>query len=260
MISSSDPREPLAQAFSLSGKTAVITGGVGGIGAAIATAMSAAGAVVAINGRDPEQVARAVVQVPRAIPAVFDITNHAAAAQEIARVVAVTGSLDILVCNAAMRDRRPFHEITASSYRDLLETNLVSAFELGRLAAAAMQERGSGRLIFISSTAAQRPFRGDPSYTSSKAALEGLVRSLAGELGPRGITANAVAPGFTSTDFNAPMMSDPGIAEFVQTRVPLGRWGRPQDIAHATVFLASDAASYVNGHVLTVDGGLSAVL
>ena len=139
-----------------------------------------------------------------------------------------------------------------------LETNLVAAYEVSRLAARHMGRRGSGRLIFITSMVGPQSFRGDPAYTASKGGLTALMRALAVELGPQGITANAIAPGFFLTDVNATFFGGPQATELAR-RIPLRRWGRPDELVGAAIFLASDAASYVNGHVLTVDAGLSVV-
>ena len=170
------------------------------------------------------------------------------------------GRLDCLVNNAAVRDRRPFQDIAAGDLRRLLETNLVAAYEMSRLAARHMEARGGGRLIFITSMVGPQSFQGDPAYTASKG---GLTRARCApwrwSSGPKGITANAIAPGFFLTDVNAAFFGGPQAAELGR-RIPLRRWGRPDELVGAAIFLASDAASYVNGHVLTVDAGLSIAL
>lgn len=245
--------------FSLEGRVVLITGARGGLGLEMARGMAAAGAVVGINGRDPALVKEAAASIPNAFAAPFDITDLAAAAGGIDAVVAQHGRLDCLVNNAALRDRRPFQDIAAGDLRELLETNLVGAYEVSRLAARHMEGRRGGRLIFITSMVGPQSFRGDPAYTASKGGLTALMRALAVELGPKGITANAIAPGFFLTDVNASFFGGPQAAE-VGRRIPLRRWGRPDELVGAAIFLASDAASYVNGHVLTVDAGLSIAL
>ena len=245
--------------FSLEGRVVLITGARGGLGLEMARGMAAAGAVVGINGRDPALVEEAAAGIPNAFAAPFDITDLAAAAGGIDAVVARHGRLDCLVNNAALRDRRPFHDIAAGDLRGLLETNLVGAYEVSRLAARHMEGRRGGRLIFITSMVGPQSFQGDPAYTASKGGLTALMRALAVELGPKGITANAIAPGFFLTDVNASFFGGSQAAE-VGRRIPLRRWGRPDELVGAAIFLASDAASYVNGHVLTVDAGLSIAL
>lgn len=245
--------------FSLEGRVVLITGARGGLGLEMARGMAAAGAVVGINGRDPALVEEAAAGIPNAFAAPFDITDLAAAAGGIDAVVARQGRLDCLVNNAALRDRRSFQDIAAGDLRGLLETNLVGAYEVSRLAARHMEGRRGGRLIFITSMVGPQSFQGDPAYTASKGGLTALMRALAVELGPKGITANAIAPGFFLTDVNASFFGGPQATELGR-RIPLRRWGRPDELVGAAIFLASDAASYVNGHVLTVDAGLSIAL
>ena len=245
--------------FSLEGRVVLITGARGGLGLEMARGMAAAGAVVGINGRDPALVEEAAAGIPNAFAAPFDITDLVAAAGGIDAVVARHGRLDCLVNNAALRDRRPFQDIAAGDLRGLLETNLVGAYEVSRLAARHMEGRRGGRLIFITSMVGPQSFQGDPAYTASKGGLTALMRALAVELGPKGITANAIAPGFFLTDVNARFFGGSQATE-VGRRIPLRRWGRPDELVGAAIFLASDAASYVNGHVLTVDAGLSIAL
>ena len=237
-----------------------MTGSTAGIGRAIAAAFSEAGARVAINGRDKDRVSTVAGEIQGAIEAAFDVTSHDAAEQAIDKIIGETGRFDILVYCVGARDRRSTSEIGPNDFRQILETNTVSAYQLARLAAAKMTHPDCGRLIFVSSTAAKRPFRGDPAYASSKAAMESLARSFAFELGPSGTTANAIAPGFVATEYNRALAEDKSIREFVKNRIPARRWARPEEIANAAVFLASGASSYVNGHVLAVDAGMSVIL
>jgi gluconate 5-dehydrogenase len=243
--------------FSLAGRVALVTGSTGGIGQAIAKGLTTAGARVAINGRDADRVRSVAASLRGAIEAPFDVFSHVAAEDVVDRIIAQTGRFDILVSTVGARDRRSIAQINATDFQDLLVKNTVSSYQLARVAASKMPNPEVGRLIFISSIASQRPFRGDPAYASSKAALESLVRSFCFEFGHLGITANAIAPGFIMTEMNAGLAADPDIQEFVRTRIPARRWARAEEVANAAVFLASDGASYVNGHVLTVDAGLS---
>ena len=179
--------------------------------------------------------------------------------RSIRAVAARHGRLDCLVNNAAIRDRRPLAEITPADFRRLLDTNLVAQYDLSRVAARHMTARGRGRLIFISSMVVPQSFHGDPAYMASKGGLEALMRALAVELGGQGIAANAIAPGFFLTEVNQRLFAQPHVAALGR-RIPLGRFGRPDELVGAAIFLASDAASYITGQVLTVDAGLSIAL
>jgi gluconate 5-dehydrogenase len=245
--------------FSLEGRVVLITGARGGLGREMARGLAAAGARVGVNGRDPALTRAAAAEIPNAFAAPFDITDLPAAAAAFDTVVAEHGRIDCLVSNAALRDRRALADIAGADLRRLLETNLVAAYELSRLAARHMTKQGGGRLIFITSMVGPQSFQGDPAYTASKGGLTALMRALAVELGPHGLTANAIAPGFFRTEINARFFEGPQAAD-VGRRIPLRRWGRPDELVGAAIFLASDAASYVNGHVLTVDAGLSIAL
>jgi gluconate 5-dehydrogenase len=255
----SESPTPGLERFSLAGRIALVTGATRGLGLEMARGMAAAGAVVGINGRQPERVREIARGIPGAFPAPFDITDLRGAAAAIDDIVARHGRLDCLVNNAAVRDRRPLQEIAADDFRRLIETNLVAQYELSRLAARPMAARGRGRLIFISSMVGPRSFQGDPAYVASKGGLEALMRALAVELGDKGIAANAIAPGFFMTDVNADFFAQPPALE-LRRRIPLQRFGRPDELVGAAIFLASDAASYITGQVLTVDAGLSIAL
>jgi len=253
------PPAPGLERFSLAGRVVLVTGATRGLGLEIARGMAAVGAIVGINGRDTRRADQVAKTIPGAFSAAFDITDLAAATDAIDRIVARHGRIDCLVNNAAVRDRRPLHEITADDFRRLIETNLVSQYELSRVAARHMTARGQGRLVFISSMVGPQSFRGDPAYVASKGGLEALMRALAVELGEQGIAANAIAPGFFATEGNAPFFDKPPVAELAR-RIPLRRFGRPDELVGAAIFLASDAASYITGQVLTVDAGLSVAL
>ena len=186
--------------FSLSGRVGLVTGSTGGIGRAIAEELTRAGARIAINGRNQEKVNLVAKSLEGALNAPFDVDDHASAEDAIDKIILETGRFDILVCSVGSRDRRSISEIDATEFQDLLFTNTVSAYQLARAASKKMPNPNVGRLIFISSIASLRPFRSDPSYSASKAALESIVRSFCYKLSRDGITANAIAPGFFPTE------------------------------------------------------------
>jgi gluconate 5-dehydrogenase len=252
------PRSP----FSLDDRIALVTGAGRGLGFEIARAMAAAGAHVIVNGRNAARLEAAVQRIAaeggKAGAAAFDVGDADAVARAIAGIGEQHGRLDILVGNVGLRNRKSLFDFSLEEVRALIEVDLVAGFVLAREAARLMIPRKSGRIINVTSIAGPLARAGDAVYIAAKGGLTALTRALAAELGPHNITANAVAPGFFATETNAAMVADPEIGARFATRVPLGRWGRPDEIAGAAVFLASDAASYVSGHVLTVDGGVTA--
>lgn len=247
--------------FSLSGRNALVTGSGRGLGLAIATAMAEAGARVILNGRDAQLLKASELALRsrklEVESALFDIAHEAERDAGLADIMRRVPGIDILVNNVGQRHRGPIANCSPVDLRVLLEANLVAPFSLSRSLAPAMAARGFGRIINICSIAGPRARANDAAYTSGKGGLAALTRALAVEFGPMGITCNGIAPGFFMTETNEPMSRDPEVRRFVAERIPLARWGEPHEIAGAAVFLASEAASYVNGHVLTVDGGLS---
>ena len=254
---------PSTTLFSLEGRVALVTGASRGLGLAMASALAAHGARVWLNGRDAGSLSGAVAQASTAAraaggqahPLPFDVTDETAASAAVARVLAESGRLDILINNVGQRRRRPLDELPAQALRELLEANLVSAWHLCREAATPMRAQGGGRIINVTSIAGPIARAGDAAYTTSKGALEAFTRALAAELGPHGINVNAIAPGFFATEANSAMVDDEKTLAWLHQRTSLARWGQPEEIAGAAVFLASPASSYVTGQTLVVDGG-----
>jgi gluconate 5-dehydrogenase len=247
--------------FDLGDRVALVTGAGQGLGLAIAEALAEAGAHVILNGRQTARLEAAEAQIlgkgGTASPLAFDIADPREVAAAFDRIGAAFGGLDILVGNVGIRHRVPLAEISAEDFHRVLEVNLTAGFHLAKSAVPLRSRAAAVRHHGDVDRGRARPGN-DAAYIAAKGGLAGFVRALAVEFGPRGITTNAIAPGYFATETNAAMVDDPEVEGFVKRRIPLQRWGKPSEVAGAAVFLASDAASYVNGHVLTVDGGLSA--
>ena len=238
---------------SLEGRIALVTGAARGLGFAIAQRLARAGASVWLNGRDRAALDDAADRIGSdARVLAFDIGDDDATAAAF-ETLAEDG-LDILVNNVGQRDRRSLAQLRREDMAAMLATNLVAPFDLARRAVPLMEARGYGRIVNITSIAAEIA-RGDILYTASKGGLAALTRAFAAELGGTGITVNAVAPGYFATEANEEMSTDPGIAQHLERRTSLGRWGDPGEIGGAVAFLASPEASYITGHTLAVDGG-----
>jgi len=251
-----DDRRPEASLFRLDDKVALITGATRGIGFEIARGLADAGAVVGVHGRG-ESVCEAAASIPRAAPVAFDLRDEEAAKTAVLSFAGEHGFPDILVCSAGLRDRRTLLDSSVESLRQLLEINLVGHAGLVRLLAPHMAEKGGGSIIFVTTSTVTRAARAGATYGASKGGLDALTRALAVELAPHRIRVNAISPGFIATEFNAAMTQDPVWTTFIESRVPQGRWAAPEELVGPALFLASAASSYVTGHTLVVDGGLT---
>mgnify|MGYP001492425835 FL=1 len=246
--------------FDLSGKRALVTGSSQGIGFALAQGLSAAGAQVVLNGRDPDKLAQAAARLPGAATLAFDATDHDAVRRAIDDHEASSGAIDILVNNAGMQHRTPLEDFPADAFERLLQTNIATVFHVGQAVARHMIARKAGKIINIASvqTALARP--GIAPYTATKGAVGNLTKGMATDWAKYGLQCNAIAPGYFDTPLNAALVADPAFSAWLEKRTPAGRWGKVEELVGACIFLASDASSFVNGHILYVDGGITASL
>jgi gluconate 5-dehydrogenase len=251
----------MTSAFSLDGRVALVTGASRGIGFAMAQGLAQAGAAVVLNGRDAATLDARRGEIERAggkaTVAAFDVCDRAAADAAIDDIQARHGRLDILVNNAAFGVPRDFFDISDDDWRVSMDVALDACFRLSRKAGAGMVQRGWGRVVMISSVNARIGRGTNTAYITAKSALEGLTRGMAAEVATRGVTVNCIAPGYIATDINTGFRADPSRYEWIRNRTPMKRWGTPQDLAGAAVFLASDASAFMTGQVLVIDGGMT---
>jgi gluconate 5-dehydrogenase len=242
--------------FDLSGGTALVTGSTRGLGLALAVALAEAGAHVVVNGRSRERAEEVAASIGGAVAAAFDVSDEAAVAEGVGRL----GPVDILVNNAGMTRRKPLEEWSLAEWEELFAVNVRSAFLVSRAAVPAMIERGRGKIVNVCSVQSELARRTIAPYTASKGALRNLTRGMCADWGPRGIQVNGIAPGYFVTEMTEPLRRDREFDAWVRGRVPAGRWGEPRELAGAVVFRASAASDYVNGQLIYVDGGLTAVV
>jgi NAD(P)-dependent dehydrogenase (short-subunit alcohol dehydrogenase family) len=251
--------QPDLSVFSLAGRVALITGGGTGIGLEIARCMVQAGATVIITGRRESVLQASAADLGvGAKYIVNDVCDLSASDALVEQVEATYGPLDILVNNAGINMKKPALEVTDEDFSRIIHTNLNAVFALTRAAAKRMVARRSGTILMISSMAAYYGIDRVVAYAASKSAVEGMVKVLASEFSAHGVRVNAIAPGFIETEMSRTAMnSDPERRDRAMRRTPMGKFGRPEDIGQAAVFLASDAARYITGVSLPVDGGNS---
>jgi gluconate 5-dehydrogenase len=247
--------------FSLEGRVALITGASRGLGFGMARGLAAAGARVVLNGRVAATLdgRRAEIEAAggKAAIAAFDVADAKAADAAIDDIEKRFGSLDILINNAGFGVPHDLFETTDGEWRSVLDVGLDSCFRLSRRAAAGMVKRGWGRIVMISSVNTRISRGTNTAYVTAKTGLEGLTRGLAVELAAKGVTVNCIAPGYMATEINEDFLSDPVRFNWILNRTPMKRWGRGDELAGAAIFLSSEASSFVTGHVLVADGGMS---
>ncbi len=251
----------MSNLFSLNGRRALITGSSQGIGFALAKGMVEAGAQVILNGRDTAKLEAARAQIGGdAQMLAFDATDHDTVRAAIDGFEAEHGAIDILVNNAGMQHRTELENFPADAFEKLLQTNVASVFHVGQAVARHMIARKAGKIINIASvqTALARP--GIAPYTATKGAVANLTKGMATDWARHGLQCNAIAPGYFDTPLNAALVADSEFTTWLEKRTPAGRWGNVDELVGACVFLASGASSFVNGHTLYVDGGITASL
>jgi gluconate 5-dehydrogenase len=246
--------------FDLTGRRALVTGSSQGIGFALAAGLADAGAEVVLNGRDTAKLDDAAAKISGARTLAFDATDHAAVRAAVDQFEAEVGPIDILINNAGMQYRTPLEDFPADAFQRLLQTNVASVFNVGQACARHMIGRKAGKIINIASvqTALARP--GIAPYTATKGAVGNLTKGMATDWAKHGLQVNAIAPGYFDTPLNAALVADPAFSAWLEKRTPAGRWGRVDELVGAAIFLSSNASSFVNGHVLYVDGGITASL
>ncbi|MEP1208965.1 MAG: SDR family oxidoreductase [Rhizobiaceae bacterium] len=249
--------------FDLAGKRALVTGSSQGIGFALAKGLLNAGASVILNGRDTTKLAAAAAELAAGGDVhtlAFDATDHAGAKSAVDGFEAEHGAIDILVNNAGMQFRTPLEDFPADMFAKMLETNISTVFNVGQAVANHMIRRGSGKIINIASvqTALARP--GIAPYTATKGAVGNLTKGMATDWAKHGLQVNAIAPGYFDTPLNEALVKDPEFSAWLEKRTPAGRWGNVEELVGACIFLSSAASSFVNGHTLYVDGGITASL
>jgi gluconate 5-dehydrogenase len=250
--------------FDLAGRTALITGSSRGLGRAMAEGLAEAGAAIVLNGSDAGRLTAAAAEMRAAGHTVhearFDVTNEPDILAAFAELDAKGVAIDILVNNAGIQFRRPMVELDTADWRRVIETNLTSAFVIGREAAKRMIPRRRGKVINIGSLTSDAARATVAPYTVAKGGIKMLTRAMTAEWAAHGIQANAIGPGYMLTDMNTALVNDAAFNGWVIGRTPARRWGKPDELVGTAVFLASAASDYVNGQIIYVDGGMLAVL
>ena len=250
--------------FDLSGKRALVTGSSQGIGFALAEGLAKYGADVIINGRTAATVDAAVKSLTdqgfKASAAIFDVTDGPAALAGVNLVEETVGAIDILINNAGMQFRTPLEDFPGDKWELLLKTNISSVFYVGQAVARHMIKRGAGKIINIGSVQSEMARPSIAPYTATKGAVRNLTRGMCADWAKYGLQINAIAPGYFKTPLNQALVDNPEFSSWLEKRTPAGRWGNVDELVGAAVFLSGPASSFVNGHTLYVDGGITTCL
>jgi gluconate 5-dehydrogenase len=250
--------------FDLTGRTALVTGAYRGLGYAIAQGLGEAGATVVLNGRKPEPLAGAAKALTdaglRAFTSLFDVTDGEAVRAAVAAIEHEHGQLDILINNAGIQRRNRIVDFKRQDWDDVIATNLTAPYLLAQAVLPGMIARKSGKIVNIASLMSDLARPTVVPYTAAKGGVRQLTRGMAVELAPHNIQVNAISPGYFATEMNRALIDDAEFNAWVCKRTPAGRWGEPAEIAGLAVFLCSDAANYITGQLITIDGGMSVAL
>lgn len=250
--------------FDLSGLRALITGSSQGIGFALARGLASAGAEIVLNGRNAKRLAQAAQELRGAGAVVhelaFDVTDHDATRSAVDGFESSDGPVDILINNAGMQHRSPLEDFGSLDFSTLMRTNVESVFNVGQAVARHMIKRGRGKIVNICSVQSALARPGIAPYTASKGAVANLTKGMATDWAKYGLQVNGLAPGYFKTELTSALVADAAFTDWLSKRTPAGRWGEVAELVGAAVFLSSNAASFVNGHILYVDGGITASL
>lgn len=250
--------------FDLTGRTALITGSSRGLGRAMAEGLAAAGARVILNGVNTARLDDAAAEMRAkgmdVLTLAFDVADEAAVKAGFEALDRDGVEVDILVNNAGIQFRKPMLELETADWQRVIDTNLTAAFVIGREAAVRMAKRGYGKVVNIGSLTSDLARATIAPYTVSKGGIKMLTKAMAAEWGELGIQANAIGPGYMITDMNEALMSDAKFDGWVKGRVPMRRWGRPEELAGLAIFLSSEASNYISGQIIFADGGMISVL
>jgi len=250
--------------FSLKGKRALVTGSSRGIGYGIAEALAGAGAEIIINSRNPEALGEAAARLAeggaRVKALAFDVTSEDSVEDAIAHAETEIGPINILVNNAGMQHRQSLEEWSLDKFHQVMDTNLTSAFLVSRAVVRGMITRKSGKIINICSVLSNFARQSVAPYSASKAAIANLTRGMAVDWARHGLNVNGIAPGYIATELNEALLQNQDFNAWVEKRTPMARWGQPSELGGAAVFLSSEASSFVNGHILYVDGAFTATV
>ena len=254
----------LSQVFGLQGKRALVTGSSQGIGLAIAEGLAAAGAQIILNGRDLEKLKKAKADLElkgiKSSVATFDVTDEKEVEIAIDYIEREQGPIDILFNNAGMQFRTTLEDFPLEKWRELMRVNVESAFIVGKAVARHMIPRKAGKIINISSVQSELARPTIAPYTATKGAIKMLTKGMCADWAKHNIQVNAIGPGYFKTPLNLALVDNPEFSGWLEKRTPAGRWGHVEELTGAAIFLASGASSFINGHILYVDGGITSVL